>query len=153
MKYIFIITLFCATSQCKAQKYILLDESIYRPAVYTSHLSEMEKYRKFFPVEVKDIPQFLNILEEIEKRLSENKNEREARNYKVGCSEFTGQVFPLASGERLDYVLTSTCEGLKIKMHLCDAKISNADNAYFIKTWIKYIKGNLKANKKDTHHH
>ncbi|MEO9098871.1 MAG: hypothetical protein ABI267_01020 [Ginsengibacter sp.] len=144
MRYSFIIFLFCATLQCEAQKFVLLDEAIYRPAVYTNHLIEMEKYKKFFPVEVKDIPQFLKVLEEIENRLSESKDKRPVKNYKVGCSEFVGRVFPLASGERIDYIITSTCEGIKIKMHLCDAKIGNADNLYFIKTWIKYIQSNRK---------
>ncbi len=150
MKYFFIIILFCSAFQCKAQKYILLDEAIYRPAVYTNNLSEMEKHKNFFPVEVKDIPQFLNVLEEIDIRLSENKNKAKAQNYKVGCSEFSGRVFPLANGERLDYILTSTCAGIKITMHLCDAKMSNANNEYFIKAWIKYIKSNVKENERNT---
>ena len=152
MKYIFIILFFFAASQCKAQKYILLDEALSRPAIYTNHLTEMGKYKNSFPVELKDIPQFLSVLEKIEKRLSETKIKSKLINYKVGCSEFTGTLFMLANGERIDYIITSTCEGLKIKMHLCDAKISNADNGYFISTWIKYIKSNLKGNKKNTHH-
>jgi hypothetical protein len=154
MKYIFLIVLFCAAFQCQAQKYILLDESISRPAVYTNHLTEMEKYKNFFPVEVKDISRFILVLEEIEKRLSETENTSKVNNYTVGCSVFTGRVFPLAKGERINYIITSTCEGLNIKMRLSDATISNANNEYFIKAWIKYIRGNLKEteNKKNTRH-
>ena len=152
MKYKFILLFFFAATQCNAQKYILLDESLSRPAVYTNQLTEMENYKKFFPVEVKDIPQFLSVLDKIEKRLSETKIKSKLNNYKVGCSEFTGNLFMLANGERIDYIIISTCEGLKIKMHLCDAKITNANNEYFVKAWINYIKSNLKANKKNKHH-
>jgi hypothetical protein len=46
-------------------------------------------------------------------------------------------------------VLTSTCDGIKVSMHLVDAKINNENNAYFVNTWIKYIKNTLKrANAK-----
>lgn len=152
MKYLFVIVFFCASFQCKAQKYILFDESLSRPAIHTNHLTEMGKYKNFFPVEVKDIPQFLSVLEKIEKRLVETKIKSKLINYKVGCSEFTGRLFMLASGERVDYIITSTCESLKIKMHLCDAKITNANNEYFIKAWINYIKTNFKENKKNIRH-
>ncbi len=146
MKYLFIIILICEASLGKSQKYVLLDEAISQPAIYTNHLNETEKYKKFFPVAVKDIPQFLNVLQEIANRLSKNKVTGPVKNYKVGCAQFKGKVFPLASGERIDYVLTSDCDGLKVTMHLVDAKLSNANNAYFIDTWIKYIKSTVKAN-------
>jgi hypothetical protein len=145
MKYLFILVFICATSAGKAQKYILLDESISQPAVYTDHLSELNKYKKFFPIEVKDLPQFVSVLQQIVQRLKEKKLTNEVRNYTVGCSQFTGKAFPLTSGERIDYVLTSTCDGKKVTMHLCDAKLSNANNAYFVETWIKYIQSNVKT--------
>ncbi len=146
MKYLFIIVLICEASLGKSQKYVLLDEAISQPAIYTNHLNEAEKYKKFFPVPVKDIPQFLKVLQEIANRLGKNKVTGPAKNYKVGCAQFTGKVFPLASGERIDYVLTSNCDGLKVTMHLVDAKLSNADNAYFVNTWIKYIRSTVKAH-------
>ncbi|MGN6249899.1 MAG: hypothetical protein ACTHNG_16220 [Ginsengibacter sp.] len=147
MKYIFIIVALCAATGTKAQNYMLLDESISQPAVYTNHLNEMAKYKKYFPVAVKDLPEFLKVLEEIDGRLSEPKVTGPAKNYKIGCVEFTGKVFPLSSGERIDYVLSSDCENVKIRMHLCDAKLSNSDNAYFVKTWIKYIRSTMKQHK------
>lgn len=147
MKYLLVVFFICATYFAKAQKYMLLDESISQPAIYSDHLSEMEKYKKFFPVEVTEIPRFLNALQEIADRLNKNKVTGPAKNYKVGCTQFAGKVFPLATGEHIDYVLTSTCDGIKVTMHLCDAKLSNANNAFFVKTWIKYIKSNLRAPK------
>jgi hypothetical protein len=145
MKYLFILVFICATSAGKAQKYILLDESISQPAVYIDHLSELNKYKKFFPVEVRDIPQFVSVLQQIAERLKEKKITNVVRNYTVGCAQFTGKAFQLASGERIAYILTSTCDGKKVTMHLCDAKLSNANNAYFVETWIKYIQSNVKT--------
>jgi hypothetical protein len=65
----------------------------------------------------------------------------------MGCTEFRGTAFPLATGERLDYMLISTCDDIRVSMHLVDAKINNENNAYFVKTWIKYIRSALKQKK------
>lgn len=144
MKYFFILVLICTAFITKAQKYMLLDETISQPVVYTNHLSDMEQYKKFFPVEVKYLPQFLEVLQKIVNRLDEMSVTGNIKNYQVGCAQFSGRVFPLASGERIDYILTSDCESIKVVMHLCDAKLTNANNAYFVKTWIKYIRSNIK---------
>src|SRR5690242_13791507 len=134
MKYLFLIVAFCAATATKAQNYMLLDESISQPAIYTNHLNEMAKYKKYFPVPVEDLPKFLNVLQQIANWLSEPNVTGPVKNYKIGCVQFTGKVFPLSSGERIDYVLSSNCEDITVKMHLCDAKLSNSDNAYFVKT-------------------
>jgi len=146
MKYFFLLTILCASLITRAQKYILLDETISQPAVYTNHLSDLEKYNKFFPVEVKDLPQFLEALQKIEDLLNGKNTNTAAINFKAGCADFKGRAFKLASGTRFDYILTADCEGFKKMMHLCDAKLTNANNAYFIRTWIKYIKSNIKRN-------
>lgn len=145
MKYIFIFLFMGVAYQCKAQKYILLDQAISQPAFYSNKVSVSEKFKGFFPVEKKDIEKFIETLEEISKRLSSNKIVGKAKDYQVGCVKFTGMAFPLVSGERLDYVLTSTCDNIKVSMHLCDAKLSNDNNAYFINTWIKYIRNTMKG--------
>ena len=144
MKYFFLLTILCASLVTRAQKYILLDEAISRPAVYTNHLTDLEKYKKFFPVEVKDLPQFLEVLQKIDNLLSGKNNNAAAIDFKAGCAEFKGRAFKLASGTRFDYILTANCEGVKEAMHLCDAKLTNTNNSYFIRTWIKYIKSNIK---------
>lgn len=36
---------------------------------------------------------------------------------------------------------------IKVATHLRGAKLRNEDNAYFINTWIKYIKNTSKTNK------
>ena len=136
----------CTASLCKSQKFVLLDEAFAQPAIYKDHLSPTENAKKLFPVPVKDLPEFIKVLEEIESRLNQKKVTGPVKNYKVGCTEFTGKAFPLSVGERIDYVLTSTCDHVKVTMHLCDAKFSNATNAFFVKTWIKYIRSSLKQH-------
>jgi len=144
MKYFLLLTILCVSLATHAQKYILLDEAIAQPAVYTNHLTDLEKYKKFFPVEVKELPQFLEVLQKIDDLLNGKNNNTAAINFKAGCADFKGRAFKLASGTRFDYILTADCEGFKKMMHLCDAKLTNANNAYFIRTWIKYIKSNMK---------
>jgi len=141
MKYlIFTFIIFFVTLKSNAQKYILLDKTMSQPAFYTNQLSIIEKYKGFLPVESKDIGKFIDALEEISKRLSSKKITGKAKQYQVGCDKFEGTVIPAASENRLDYVITSNCDGLKAYMHVCDAKLNNEDNAYFINTWISYIK-------------
>lgn len=144
MKYIFIFLFTCAANLSHAQKYILLDKSISQPAFYSNTISVSEKFKGFFPVEKKDLAKFLLALEEIAQRLSSKKITGAPKQYVIGCTEFIGRAFPLAFGERLDYVLTSTCGEIKVSMHLVDAKLDNENNAYFVNTWIKYIKNAIK---------
>lgn len=142
MKYFIIISflIFPATQLCYAQKYILLDRAISQPPFYSNKITVLEKYKGFFPVEKKNIQKFVEILEEISERLSSKKNSGKAKGYQIGCDKFTGHAVQLGAVERLDYVLTSTCDSIKITMHLCDSKLSNENNLYFINTWIKYIR-------------
>ena len=126
-----------------AQKYILLDKEMSQAAFYTNDLSVTEKYKGFFPVEAKNIEKFIDVLQEISQTLSSNNIMEEAKQYQVGCDKFKGIVVHLASGNRLDYVLTSNCGRMKVTMHLSDAKLTNGNNAYFINAWISYTKNAL----------
>lgn len=144
MKYIFIFLFVCNANVSHSQKYVLLDKTMSQPAFYSNTISASEKFKGFFPVEKKDIPKFLSALEEIAKKLSLKKITGAPKNYVIGCTQFTSHAFPLASGERIDYVLTSTCADIKISMRLVDAKLNKENNAYFVNTWIKYIKNAVK---------
>lgn len=145
MKYIFILLFTFTAFKGNAQKYILLDKAISQPPFYSNTISFSEKFKGFFPVENKEIGKFISALEEISKRLSAKKLSGKAKQYQIGCVRFDGVEIPLASGDRLDYVLTSTCDNVRITMHLSDAKFDNENNAYFINTWIKYIRSSLKV--------
>jgi hypothetical protein len=144
MKFFLLFFVLVGSVICKAQKYALLDQHIAQPVTYADKVTTKDKFDDLFPVEKKMLQEFINALREIENRLSSKGPFGEAKQYKVGCAKFSGVTRRLASEERLDYTLTSTCDNVEISMHLCDAKISNASNIYFIKTWIKYIQSYLK---------
>ncbi|MEP6926178.1 MAG: hypothetical protein ABI834_01015 [Ginsengibacter sp.] len=144
MKYFLLFFILIGSVVCKAQKYALLDKNMAQPVTYTNSVSSTDKYNGFFPVEKKMLTKFITVLKEIETKLSSKNTSGEVKQYETGCTKFAGLAVRLASETRMDYVITSTCDNVKISMHLCDAKVSNASNDYFVKTWIKYIQSYLK---------
>ena len=144
MKFFLLFFIVIVSVNCKAQKYALLDQHIAQPVTYTNHVTPSDKFNGLFPVETKMLVPFINTLQEIENKLASKGPLGEAKQYQLGCTKFAGIIVRLASQDRMDYVLTSTCDNVKISMHLCDAKISNSSNVYFIKTWIKYIQSYMK---------
>ena len=144
MKVFLLFLFFFAAAGTQAQKYALLDVHLAEPIKYSDTVTSGDKFNDLFPVEKKMLPRFIKVLEEIEKKLSSKEPFGEARQYEMGCINFRGIIVSLAAGERLDYVVTSMCDNVRISMHLCDAKLSNSSNAFFIKTWVKYIEGYAK---------
>jgi hypothetical protein len=144
MKFILLFFILVGSVNCEAQKYALLDEHLTQPVIYTDKVTSNDKFNDFFPVEKKMLNQFINVLEEIQNKLSSKGPLGEAKQYEVGCAKFSGVTRRHPSEERLDYQLTSNCDNVEISMHLCNSRISNASNIYFIKTWIKYIQSYLK---------
>ena len=144
MKYILLLFLLHSACVTSAQKYVLLDQHLAEPVKYSNTVTSADEFNDFFPVEKKHLPEFLKALHEIENKLSSKPPFGKIKDYEIGCVKFTGRVIMLAAGERIDYVLVSTCDNVRISMHLSDAKLGNESNAYFIKTWIKYIESNVK---------
>jgi hypothetical protein len=145
MKQLYLLLFLSACTVCSyGQKYIFLDTKIAEPPYFADAVSPADKAKGYFPVGKKDIGRFIEILGEIADRLSAKQSQEKARQYEMGCIKFTGITFRLSSGDRTDYVITSTCGQVKITMHLSDGKITNENNAYFIKTWIKYIRAAAK---------
>ncbi|MFS8082433.1 MAG: hypothetical protein ACMG51_03190 [Ginsengibacter sp.] len=144
MKYILFLTvIFFTTSIVHAQKYVLLDKHMANKPKLANNITSTEKFNNFLPVERKYLPEFVKSLEEIAGLLNKN-NKGQIKNYAFGCMKIKGRLVPLRSGPRLDYIITSTCDNINIEMHISDAKLDNKNNYYFINTWIKYIKNNLK---------
>jgi len=139
-----LLFLFSFAAVTKAQKYVLLDQHMAEPVKYSNTITSTDKFNDLFPVEKKLVPEFLKALEEIENKLSSKPPFGKIKDYEIGCIRFTGRAIMLAAGERIDYVITSSCEDVRISMHLSDAKLSNKGNAFFIKTWIQYIKSYVK---------
>jgi len=139
-----LLFLFSFAAVTKAQKYVLLDQHMAEPVKYSNTITSTDKFNDLFPVEKKLVPEFLKALEEIENKLSSKPPFGKIKDYEIGCIRFTGRAIMLAAGERIDYVITSSCEDVRISMHLSDAKLSNKGNSFFIKTWIQYIKSYVK---------
>jgi hypothetical protein len=144
MKHFVLCFIIFGATACSAQKYALLDQHIAQPVVFANTVTTKDKFEDRFPVEAKKLKEFVDVLLEIQGKLSVKGKLGEAKQYEVGCAKFTGRTIPLAAEERMDYVLTSNCDDVKISMHLCDPKISNGSNVYFIKTWIQYIRSYMK---------
>ncbi len=143
MKYLLLSFFVLVSSLAYSQKYVLVDKRMSVPVSYTNTVTLEHSYKNLFPVEKDKINQFIAEVEKIGVMLS-SKNKVEPFDLYIGKTRFVGVKIPLVKEERLDVVLTSDIDGTKITMHLSDAKISNASNAYFINTWVKYIKGYLK---------
>ena len=138
---VFILCLFFI--KINAQKYALLDKTMSIPVSYANTVTVTDQYRNLFAVEKTKINEFLVALAKIQDQLLK-KNIPESFNFYVGNTRFSGIKVSLSKEERMDVTLTTDCGNQKITMHLIDAKVSNASNAFFIKTWYGYIKDNTK---------
>lgn len=147
MKIFLLFFSFWITNNCTAQKYILLDKQMILPIVYANNITPEQTYRGMFPVEKSSIKRFLQEVEKISKHLTGKTEASDAFEFTVGCTTFRGLKVPLKDEERLDVVLQSKCGNSKISMHLSDSKSSNSKNAFYINTWLKYIRGSLKITK------
>ena len=145
MKYLLFAFLLLVTGFTYSQKYVLIDKKMILPLSYTNTVTLEHSYKNLFAVEKDKLHQFISEVEKIGAMLSDkNKTKIESFDLYIGKTRFVGVKIPLAKENRLDVVLTTDCDGTKISMHLSDAKISNVNNAFFINTWAKYIKGYVK---------
>jgi hypothetical protein len=145
MKHFLPVFLLLISASCYSQKYVLIDKKMSQPLTYTNTVTLEHSYKNLFAVEKDKLSQFLAEVEKIAVLLSDKKKSKpEAVNLSVGKTRFAGLKIPLTAEERLDVVLTTDCDGTRVNMHLSDAKISNANNAFFINTWVKYIKSYVK---------
>ena len=143
MKHLLLSFFVLISSIAYSQKYVLIDKKMTVPVTYTNTVTLEHSYKNLFPVEKDKINQFIVEVEKIGVMLSP-KNKAEPFDLYIGKTRFVGVKIPLLKEERLDVVLTSDIDGTKITMHLSDDKISNINNAFFINTWAKYIKGYVK---------
>lgn len=145
MKFFLFIIFLGITGICFSQKYVLLDKTMAQPISYTNTVTAQHTFNDLFVVEKDKINQFITEIERIAAKLTDKKNALpDVINFNLGRTKFFGVRVRNSKENRLDVVLTTNCEGVKVMMHLCDPQISNASNAYFIKTWIKYIKSSIK---------
>ena len=147
MKLITILIFSFLFNLSHGQKYVLIDKRMSQPLTQTNTVTIQDEYKNLFAIESSKLPEFVLALDKIEKQLTK-KNIPQSFNFYIGSTRFAGIKIPLKTEERLDVVITTDCgANQKISMHLCDGKISNASNAFFIKTWTGYIRDNMKRMK------
>jgi hypothetical protein len=147
MKFLTILFLAFLVNSTIGQKYVLIDKTMSLPLTQTNTVTIKDEYKNLFAVEKSKLPEFVIALDKIEKQLTK-KNIPQSFNFYVGSTRFSGIKIPLKKEERLDVTMTTDCgNNQKTSMHLCDGKISNASNAFFIKTWAGYIRDNMKKIK------
>lgn len=145
MKKFLPLLLILISGFCSAQKYVLIDKKMALPVAYTNKVTMEHDFKGLFAVEKKDFTHFLQEVEKISKQLIDKKHPKpENFNFDVGSTHFHGLKVPLSTEERMDVVMTSDCGDTKTSMHLADAKSSNANNAFYINTWLKYIRSYIK---------
>lgn len=141
MKHFLYSTFILIGTFCSAQKYVLVDKKMRLPVSYANTLSVQDNYKGYFPVDKNKIKQFITEVEKIAKLLADPKKKfPEKIDLLIGSTSLHGFKIALAAEERLDVILTTDYGPAKSTMHLCDAKISNSNNAYYINTWLKYLR-------------
>lgn len=144
MKRFLLPILLLLTGICSAQKYALLDKQMIQPVAWGDGFSMQQSFAGLFAVEKEKLKEFVIALENIAKQLTNSKKTKpEAFKFNLANTTFLGVKISLKEEDRLDVVLTSTVGPVKSSMHLCDAKISNGNNAFFVNTWARYIRDNM----------
>jgi hypothetical protein len=127
---------------CFSQKYALLDKQMAQPVTFANTITMQQSFAGFIAVEKEKLSDFVTALDNIAKQLHNAKKVKpEAFKLTVANTTFTAIKIGLKEEDRLDVVLVSNVGAVKSSMHLCDAKISNENNAFFVNTWAKYIRG------------
>ena len=145
MKHFLLIVLTFLNTWSFGQKYALIDKQMSLPVIYANTLTVQDHYKGYFPVEKDKLTQFVTEIEKISRLITDKSTSKpETLDFKVGNTTFHGLRVPLATEERMDIVLTTDYGDSKTTMHLSDAKMSNAQNAFFINTWLKYLHSYIK---------
>lgn len=143
MKYFIFTILLLYFQHCPAQKYALIDKQMSLPVIFTNTVTVQNNYAGYFAVEKDKLQQFIIAVEKIAQQISDSKKSKsKPKPFKFTLANitFTGVNISLKDEERLDVMIVSTAGATKSTMHLCDAKLNNSNNAFFVNTWAKYIR-------------
>lgn len=141
MKHFLLAVYMLITAFCSAQKYVLVDKNMSLPVTYADAITIQDNFKGYFPIEKSKIAEFITEVDKIAKLLSDPKNKKPAKiDFLVGNTSFRGLRVPLSVEERMDIIVTSDYGTATTTLHLSDAKLSNANNVYFINTWLKYLR-------------
>ncbi len=135
MNHLLHIGFLLLSSVCSAQKYVLIDKTMSLPIIFSNTITTEDNLKGYLPVEKNKINEFISEINKIARLLADSNTKKpKAFKFNIGSTTFNCFKVPLAVEERMDVILTTAYGTSKITMHLSDAKISNAKNAYFINT-------------------
>ena len=125
---------------CSAQKYVLVDKKMRLPVTYANTVTTQDNFKGYFAIDKTKISEFITEIEKIAGLLTDPKKKKpETIDLFLGSTTLHGLRIALKTEERMDIVVTTDYGNTKSIMHLCDPKISNASNAYYITIWLKYL--------------
>ncbi len=141
MKHLLFGIFMLCSAYCSAQKYALVDKKMNLPVTYANTLRAADAYKGYFPIEKVNIKKVITEIENIAGLIKDStKKLPEKLDITIGSTTLHGLRVQLSTEDRIDIVLTTSYGTSKSTMHLCDTKISNTSNAFFITTWLKYLR-------------
>ena len=135
---LFILTFFAFSSS--GQKYALFDKKMVKPVIYSDMVTFQHSREGYFPVEKKNIREFVRQLERISRQLSDKKVKNIDHILPVGSTSFKILMIKFGGEDRMDITMTTNCGNISVSSHLADASSGKWRNSFYIKTWVKYIK-------------
>ena len=98
-----------------SQMYVLIDKRISSPLSHTNAVTLEHNHKNLFPVENTQLRRFIFELEKISEFLTDTKQlEPQAFDFSIGNTRFVGLKVSLLKEERLDVVISTDCDGIKI---------------------------------------
>ena len=138
--YILLLASLFIAECCSAQKYVLIDETMMQPLLYTNDVSLQNTAKNIFVVEANHLKEFVSALNKISSRFTDGSKKDDDLNFNIGATKIKSIPISIRKEDRLDIMVNTYTEDINVSMHLSDTKVSNTQNLFFISSWIKYIK-------------
>lgn len=142
MKYFLLSLLLATTLPSIAQKYIVIDRKLKKPATMMDDVSGLKPNTGLFPIEVVNVDSVVNKLMEIRERLLVVGREKyDEYIWDAGSTRLTVTVRKWTYGDRLNVAIsTNTGTGPSPSYYIVDARKMNKENAKYIKDLVTYIR-------------
>lgn len=141
MKYLLLALLALTATPILAQKYILIDRQLKKPAKLVDDVSNLKPNAGLFPIEIKNIDSVVKKLQEIRERLLVVGREKyDEYIWDAGTTRLNVRVKPWHYGDRLNVAIsTDIGDGLSPTYYIVDARKMNKENAEYLKKLFAYI--------------
>lgn len=123
------------------KRYVMVDRKLKQPLQLVDTITKEQMDKGFFVFEKKNTDTLINKFEILEIRLRKVAREHyDEVKWQVGTTLLTIKVVKQSFGDRLNVALsTDTGNGYNQAIYIVDAKLTNNDNARYLKRLISYI--------------